>query len=55
MRYNLWVTDSGGSRVICHGEQSEMNDLAMLAGIEGDVHVLPDTEEPNPSPSKSHV
>jgi hypothetical protein len=29
-----------------------MNDLAILAGIEGDVHVLPDTEEPNPSALK---
>lgn len=47
MRYNLWVTDTTGSRVICYGEQGEMNDLATLAGIEGDVYVLPDTEEPN--------
>jgi hypothetical protein len=46
-RYNLWVIDTDGSKIICHGERGEMNDIAILAGIPGEVHVLPDTEEPN--------
>jgi hypothetical protein len=50
-RFNLWITDEHGSKVICHGDQSEMNDLALspvarLAAL-GAVHVLPDHEEPS--------
>lgn len=51
MRYNLWVVNSDGATVICWGSQSEMNDLALLSGIEGDVYVLPDGNEPSSLPS----
>lgn len=47
MRHNLWIVSPEGSRVLCHGSRSEMNDIAILAGIPGEVHVLPDGEEPN--------
>jgi hypothetical protein len=51
-RFNLWITDEHGSKVICHGSQGEMNDLALspaLTGLAalGAVHVLPDHEEPS--------
>ena len=47
-RFNLWLTIDDHSKVICHGEHDEMNDLALQAfsGIDATVHVLPDTEEP---------
>ena len=50
MRFNLWATseDSEGPfvKIICYGSQSEMNDLAISAGISGNVYVLPDGKEP---------
>jgi|LakMenEpi03Aug12_release.lakeMendotaPanAssembly.Ray.scaffolds.fasta_scaffold112335_5 hypothetical protein len=46
-RFNLWVTINEHSKVICWGEQSEMNDIALQAGLPGDVHVLPDGHEPH--------
>jgi hypothetical protein len=50
-RHNLWVTLNGCSKVVCYGLRSEMNDIALLAGVAGDVHVLPDGHEPNePTP-----
>ena len=53
MRFNLWVTINKHSKVVCFGEQSELNDIVLHAGIEGDVHVLPDTHEPvSPIPSR---
>ena len=45
-RFNLWVTFDRHSKVICFGEHSDMNDLALQAGLPGDVRVLPDGEEP---------
>ncbi len=45
-RFNLWVTIDKHSKVVCFGEQHDMNAIALSAGIHGDVHVLPDTEEP---------
>ena len=45
-RYNLWVTLDGHSKIVCYGPRSEMNDLALLAGITGDIHVMPDGDEP---------
>lgn len=49
-RYNLWVTIDDHSKVVCFGPLSEMNDLALQAGIRGDVCVLPDGDEPEPIP-----
>lgn len=46
-RYNLWVTEGDHSRVICFGDRSEMNTIALLTQLPGDVHVLPDGDEPN--------
>jgi hypothetical protein len=49
MRYNLWLTIGDHSKVIVYGTQQDMNDLACsyvkLSDL-GDVHVLPDGEEP---------
>lgn len=45
-RFNLWVTHDDGHSIICYGDQGTMNDIALLAGIEGDVYVLPDGREP---------
>lgn len=46
-RYNLWLTLNGHSKVLCWGTQGEMNDLVgAFAGIDGDIHILPDQEEP---------
>lgn len=45
-RFNLWLTTGDHSRVICYGSRSDMNSIAILAGIDGDVHVLPDGAEP---------
>lgn len=55
MRYNLWVVNSERALAICWGSQSEMNDLALLAGIEENVHVLPDGEEPQSLTSCHHA
>jgi hypothetical protein len=52
-RFNLWVTINKHSKVVCFGEQSELNDIALHAGIKGDVHVLPDTHEPASLPLPS--
>lgn len=52
-RYNLWVTIDDHSKVMCYGSLSEMNDLAFdgffLSSVGGDVHVLPDGDEPESS------
>ena len=55
MRYNLWVADQNSSRIICYGEQSDLNNLAIsaLAGLPISVHVLPDGEEPDFTPRKT--
>jgi hypothetical protein len=46
-RYNLWVTTGGHSRVICYGDRDTLNTIALTAGVEGSVHVLPDNLEPS--------
>ena len=48
-RFNLWLTIDKHSKVLCFGEQSEMNDIALqcFAGMSVNVHVLPDGHEPN--------
>lgn len=50
-RHNLWLTIKDHSKIICYGTRSDMNDVALLAGIEGSVHVLPDGLEPNEPPT----
>lgn len=45
-RFNLWLTIGDHSKIICYGSRSDMNILALSAGIGGDVHVLPDGTEP---------
>jgi hypothetical protein len=47
-RFNLWVVSPDHAKVICYGQQCEMNDLALTAGLPGDVPVLPDGDEPTP-------
>ncbi len=44
-RYNLWVVDEGGSKVVCHGSRTEMKSIA--SGMGADFIVLPDGREPN--------
>lgn len=51
-RYNLWVVFPDYSKIICYGRQCEMNDLALTAGLPGDVYVLPDGDEPNQEPNQ---
>ncbi len=46
MRFNLWVSKDDHCKIVCHGEQGEMTDLALLAGIQEDIYVLPDGQEP---------
>ena len=41
-RFNLWVTAGASASIVCYGSLSEMNDLAIAAGITENVHVLPD-------------
>lgn len=47
-RFNLWLVRPEGSKVICYGTQEDMNTLAFAKVLSdlGDVHVLPDQEEP---------
>lgn len=50
MRYNLWLTVQDYSKVVCYGDQSEMDDIARLAPRLkelGRVQILPDGEEPD--------
>lgn len=49
-RFNLWVGHPGGRSVICYGDQGTLNTIALTAGIEGDVYVLPDGQEPGDPP-----
>lgn len=47
MRFNLWIDVGDCRKVVCYGSRGEMNDLALsLTGVPGDVHVLPDCDEP---------
>jgi hypothetical protein len=41
-RFNLWVAAGNQASIICYGSLSEMNDLAIAAGITENVYVLPD-------------
>jgi hypothetical protein len=41
-RFNLWVTTGTDASIVCYGSFSEINDLAIAAGITENVHVLPD-------------
>lgn len=45
-QFVLWVVDSGDPFPVCYGTQSEMNDIALGAGIAGDVYVLPRGQRP---------
>ena len=45
-QFVLWVVDSGDPFPVCCGTQSEMNDIALGAGIAGDVYVLPRGQDP---------
>lgn len=47
-RFNLWLVKPEGSKIICYGDQEDMNILAFAKVLSdlGDVHVLPDLEEP---------
>jgi hypothetical protein len=29
-RFNLWLTDPAGSKILCHGDQSDMEELAAI-------------------------
>lgn len=46
-RFNLWVTLNGHSKVVCYGSLCDLNTIAIAAGLPGDIHVLPDGQEPN--------
>jgi hypothetical protein len=46
-RFNLWVVNGDDERVVCYGDQCDMNSLAVSAGLPGDVYVLPDGLQPN--------
>lgn len=52
-RFNLWVTYPYGSSVVCYGDQGTLNAIALTAGIEGDVYVLPDGQEPGDPPQSN--
>lgn len=44
-RFNLWITEAKGHKILCHGERQEMDDVASyLTG--STVVVLPDGDEP---------
>jgi len=53
-RFNLWITLGNHSKIVCYGSQSDMNKIALSANLAGDVHVLPDGDEPN-SPTTIHA
>jgi hypothetical protein len=42
-RFNLWLTDSAGSRILCYGDQSDMDELAAIFGSKAEVR--PDTTD----------
>jgi hypothetical protein len=48
-RFNLWLTENSHSKIVCYGNQCDMNDLCLsgVLGDLGDVTVLPDGEEPS--------
>ena len=45
-RFNLWIITGKQAAIACYGSRSEMNDIALSAGIPASVHVLPDGCEP---------
>ena len=45
-RFNLWIITGKEAAIVCYGSRSEMNDIALSAGIPASIHVLPDGCEP---------
>jgi hypothetical protein len=42
-RFNLWLTEPAGSKILCYGDQSDMEELAaFIAAIGLNVEVRPD-------------
>jgi hypothetical protein len=36
-RFNLWLTEPAGSKILCYGDQSDMNELAAIFGSNAEV------------------
>ena len=53
-RFNLWLTDSTESKILCYGNQSDMEELAAFSAAIGlSVEVRPDrrlTDSPQEDP-----
>jgi len=53
-RFNLWLTDSTESKILCYGDQSDMDELAAFSTAIGfNVEVRPDrrlTDSPQEDP-----
>jgi hypothetical protein len=50
-RFNLWLTDPAGSKILCYGDQSDMDELAAIFGSSAEVR--PDrqlTDSPQEDP-----
>jgi hypothetical protein len=48
-RFNLWLTSELGSKVLCYGDQSDMEELAAIFGSSAEVR--PDsTDSPQENP-----
>ena len=48
-RFNLWLTEPAGSKILCYGDQSDMDELAAKLGL--NVEVRPDsTDSPQEDP-----
>jgi len=45
-RFNLWIKEPNGSKVLCHGDKSEMEELMLFASsIDLNVEVRPDNAD----------
>jgi hypothetical protein len=53
-RFNLWLTEPAGSKILCYGDQSDMEELAAFSAAIGlNVEVRPDrrlTDSPQEDP-----
>jgi hypothetical protein len=53
-RFNLWLTEPAGSKILCYGDQSDMDELAAFSTTVGlNVEVRPDrrlTDSPQEDP-----
>ena len=48
-RFNLWLTEPAGSKILCYGDQSDMDELAAI--FDSSAEVRPDsTDSPQEDP-----